>query len=402
MLPRRLRQTAILLFAVAPLLAQTAANPAKTGMDPERLARIPARMKAFVDRGTVPGVVTLVMRHGAVASLEAAGYQDLESKKPMRPDTIFQIMSMTKPVTAVGIMILMEEGKLAISDPVEKHLPEFKGMWVVESRDGEKSRTLVRPERPITIRDLLTHTSGMYGQVPEPLRNLYRDFDRPLSEVVAIGSQTPLDFQPGTRWQYSNIGIAALGRIIEVLADQPYEKFLAARIFEPLGMKDSFLFLPADRHGRLASLYRLEDGKLKKVDSDIFRKGSKFSMPEGGMYSTAEDLGAFYQMMLNGGAYKGRRILSKATVQMMTAVHTGDLQAGGPGMGYGLAWAVVKEPRGALSLQSIGAYGHGGAFGTYGWVDPNRDLIGVFMVQQSNSGDARNAFVALANAAVVD
>jgi len=285
---------------------------------------------------------------------------------------------------------------------VEKHLPEFKGMWVIESRDGHKGRRLVRPERPITIRDLLTHTSGMYGQVPELLKNLYRNFDRPLAEVVAIGSQAPLDFQPGTRWQYSNIGIAALGRIIEVLSDQPYEKFLAARIFEPLGMKDSFLFLPPDRHNRLASLYSLQDGKLKKADRGGFRKGARFSMPEGGMYSTAMDMATFYQTMLNGGTYNGRRILSKATVQMMTTVHTGDLQAGGPGMGYGLAWAVVREPRGALALQSLGAYGHGGAFGTYGWVDPGKDLVGVFMVQQPNSADARNAFVVLANAAIAE
>jgi CubicO group peptidase (beta-lactamase class C family) len=135
----------------------------------------------------------------------------------------------------------------------------------------------VRPDRPITIRDLLTHTSGLCGQVPEPLRNLYRDFDRPLSEVAAIGSQAPLDFQPGARWQYSNIGIATLGRLIEVLSDQPYEMFMAGRIFEPLGMKDSFLFLPADRHDRLASLYRLQDGVLKKVDADGFRKGATFS-----------------------------------------------------------------------------------------------------------------------------
>jgi CubicO group peptidase (beta-lactamase class C family) len=403
MISRRTILLCTALFSLVPSLgAAPPANPAKAGMDPDRLARIPARMKAFVDKGTIPGAVTLVARHGSVASLEAVGYMDWESKKPMRTDTIFQIMSMTKPVTAVGIMILMEEGRLALSDPVEKHLPEFKGMWVVEERDGEKSRTLVRPRRPITLRDLLTHTSGMYGQVPEPLRDLYRNFDRPLSEVVAMGSQAPLDFQPGTKWQYSNIGIATLGRIIEVLSDEPYEKFLETRIFQPLGMKDSFLFIPSGRYERVASLYTLEKDKLKKSDFDIYRKRARYSMPEGGMYATAADLAAFYQMMLNGGTYQGKRILSRATVDLMTQVHTGDLAAGGPGMGYGLAWAVVREPLGALALQSVGSYGHGGAFGTYGWVDPKRDLVGVFLVQQPASAEVRNAFVAMVNSAIVE
>ena len=191
----------------------------------------------------------------------------------MQADTIFQIMSMTKPVTAVGIMILMEEGKLALGDAVEKHLPDFRGMWMIDAQDGDKTRALKRPSRPITIRDLLTHTSGLYGPHPPSLADRYEH--KTLAEVVAMGSQHPLDFEPGTKWQYSNIGIAALGRIIEVVGDQPYEKFLESRIFQPLGMKDSFFFPPPDRHARIASVYALEDGKLKKSTSDSFaRTGS--------------------------------------------------------------------------------------------------------------------------------
>jgi CubicO group peptidase (beta-lactamase class C family) len=393
--------TAVLWLDAAP----PAPNAGKAGMDPELLARIPVRMKAFVDKGTLPGAVTLVERHGALAEIDAVGYRDLETKQPMRADTIFRIASMTKPFTAVGIMILMEEGKLALGDPVEKYLPDFKNMWVIESREGDKNgdtkRTLRRPSRPITLRDLLTHTSGMFGMPPETLDEAIARKTRTLADVVTLASQKPLDFDPGTKWQYSNLGIATLGRIIEVVADQPYERFIESRIFQPLGMKDSFFFLPADRQDRLATVYVLDKGKLKKADWDFGGKDAKYPFPEGGMYSTALDLAAFYQMMLNGGAYNGKRIISRATVDTMTEVHTGDLPVGhSPGMGYGLAWAVVRTADGTLPLASIGAYGHGGAFGTYGWVDPKKDLVGVFLVQQPDVSTERSAFMAMAASAI--
>ena len=387
--------------------APPADNTSKAGMDPELLARVPARMKAFVEKGTIPGAVTLVQRHGALASIEAVGYQDLESKQPMKTDTIFRIASMTKPFTAVGIMILMEEGRVSLGDAVEKYLPDFKNMWVIESREGDKNgdtkRTLRRPSRPVTLRDLLTHTSGMYGMPPETLDEAIARKTRTLADVVTLASQKPLDFDPGTKWQYSNLGIATLGRIIEVVADQPYEKFIESRIFQPLGMKDSFFFLPADRQHRLATVYILDKGKLKKADWDFSGNGAKYPFPEGGMYSTALDLASFYQMMLNGGAYNGKRILSRATAEMMTEVHTGELQAGhSPGMGYGLAWSVVRTADGTLPLTSIGAYGHGGAFGTYGWVDPKKDLVGVFLVQQPDVSTERSAFMAMAASAIAE
>ena len=401
-----LRFLPIVLIGFAILhAAPPAANAGKAGMEPELLARVPARMKAFVEKGTVPGVVTLIQRHGALASLEAVGYQDIESKQPMKTDTIFRIASMTKPFTAVGIMILMEEGRVSLGDPVEKYLPDFKNMWVIESREGDKNgdtkRTLRRPSRPITLRDLLTHTSGMYGMPPETLDEAIARKTRTLADVVTLASQKPLDFDPGTKWQYSNLGIATLGRIIEVVADQPYEKFIESRIFQPLGMKDSFFFLPADRQHRLATVYILDKGKLKKADWDFAGNGAKYPFPEGGMYSTALDLASFYQMMLNGGMYNGKRILSRATADMMTEVHTGELQAGhSRGMGYGLAWAVVRTADGTLPLTSIGAYGHGGAFGTYGWVDPKKDLVGVFLVQQPDVSTERSAFMAMAASAI--
>jgi len=384
------------------LLAATVLAQPKSGLDPVRLARIPERMKSFVDKGTVAGVVTLVQRHGQTPAVDAVGYQDIESKKPMRGDTIFQVMSMTKPVTAAGIMILAEEGRLSLGDPVEKHLPEFRGLWVIDKRDGEKALTLKKPSRLITIRDLMTHTSGMATLPPEGMGgvNFYYNMTKTLAEAASIYSQMPLDFDPGSQWQYSNPGIAVLGRIIEVAGDQPYEKFLEERIFKALGMKDSFLFPPPDKVARIAAVYQDEKGKLKSMGDAIYRKGAKYSMPEGGLYATAADMAAFYQMMLNGGALAGRRVLSKASVEVMTAIHTADVQKGGSA--WGLGWTVVQNSAGTLPLVSQGTYGHGGAFGTYGWIDPKKQMVGVLMLQGALSGDVRNAFVAMASAAVAD
>ena len=392
------RAIAFLFFALP--LAAAPPTLAKAGLDAERLARIQARMKQFVDKGTIPGAVTLVARHGEVAGVESIGWQDIEAKKPMRADTIFQIMSMTKPVTGAAIMMLVDEGRIALTDPVEKHLPEFRGQWMIDKREGDLSRTMKKPGRPITIRDLMTHTSGLPGGSTDPA--LLR---RTLAESVLWGSQQPLEFEPGTQWLYSNIGINTLGRIVEVVADRPYEQFIAERIFQPLGMKDSFFFPPAEKRERIAIPYAYEGGKLKRADVDLYREGFKNPRPSGGMYSTAADMAAFYQMMLNGGAYGGKRFLSRAAVQTMTANHTGDMKAGhGPGLGFGLTWNVVREAMGTLALQSLGTYQHGGAFGTHGWVDPKKDLLGVFMIQLTAgiTQQERNAFIALANAAVTD
>ncbi len=393
-----MHRRALLFLAIACLTrAAEPANVAKAGLDGERLARIPARMKAFVEKGSTAGVVTLVARHGVVAAVDAVGWQDRETGKPMRADTIFQIMSMTKPVTGVAVMMLAEEGKLALNDPVEKHLPEFRGLWVIEKSD-EKTRSLNKPARPITIRDLMTHTSGM-GDYPEALRDPAARNRRTLTEVVGLFSQQPLEFEPGSRWLYSNTGINTLGRIVEVVSDQPFERFLEERVFKPLGMKDTFFFPPADRLERIASVYTPEKGALKKADVDLYRKGARLASASGGLFSTASDMAAFYQMMLHGGTSNGRKILSKAGVEVMTALHTGTLP-----VTFGLTWAVLQKPEATLALQSAGSYGHGGAYGTYGWVDPKKDLLGVFLMQRTGGGgnDERNAFLAMTNAAVVD
>lgn len=400
----------VLLSASSNVIAQVAAEKAvhsapTPGLDTERLARIPARMAAFVARGRAAGIVTLVAHQGRVANLNAVGVQDLEQQTPMRTDTIFQVASMTKPVTAVGIMILVEEGLLALTDPVEKHLPHFANIQLAEKREGKEVESIRRPARKLTIRDLLTHTSGMGSGYPPGFEDLFDKRDHTLAEAVAAFPQRRLEFEPGTRWGYSNMGIATLGRIIEVVAGQRYEEFIAARIFQPLGMVDSHFFVPESKHPRIATIYKLADDKLARAEVDLYRTGAKYPALEAGLYSTAPDLFRFYQMMLNGGVFNKQRILSRHAVELMTRVHTGELPAGfAPGVGFGLGWSVVRNVEGMFRLNAIGTYGHGGLWRTYGFVDPQKELVGVILLQRvSGDGDLADeisAFVALAAAAV--
>ncbi|MCZ2149264.1 MAG: beta-lactamase family protein [Bryobacterales bacterium] len=397
--------TAALLCAGPPIVK----DAAKTGLDPERLAKIPQRLKQFVDKGTAAGFVTLVARHGQVAALDAVGYTDIETKQPMKTDNIFQIHSMTKPVVCIGIMMLVEEGKLALTDPVEKHLPEFRGQMVIDHKTGDGMVVLRKPSRPATIRDLMTHTSGMPLNPAPGIGELHGALHKTLAETVLVESQQPLNFDPGTKWQYSNEGIAALARVLEVESGMPFEKFLAARIFGPLGMVDSYIYPPKEKFHRMPAAYILKDGKPVKYTADPlgegamkFRVGAKYPLPEGGIYSTASDLYRLYQMLLNGGEYNGVRLLSKASIDVMTRVHTGNLTTNGPGMGYGLGFAVVRDAGGELSLLSKGTYGHGGRYGTYFFIDPAKDMIGVFLIHREGGSDERNAFVQMAMSAVVD
>jgi CubicO group peptidase (beta-lactamase class C family) len=398
---------ALLLVCAGALLAQKALP----GVDAVRMARIAPRMKAFADQGQVAGTVTLFAHKGQIAHFEAAGYQDAESRKPMAKDSIFQIMSMTKPMVATAIMMLADEGKVAITDPVEKYLPEFRGQMAIVERGADGSRKVKKPARPITVRDLMTHTSGMIGNPPPGLDGLYQKMDRSLADAVLVYSQTPLEFEPGSQWLYSNPGIATLGRIVEVASDQPFEKFMADRLWTPLAMKDTFLFPPEDKKPRIAAVHTVKDGKLTHAggtilggDSLAYRPGAKYPAPEFGAYSTATDLLAFYEMTRNNGMHQGKRLLSKAAIETMTAIHTGDLHAGHmQGTAFGLAWEVVKANSGTLNYLSIGTYGHGGAFGTHGWVDRARDAVGVYLVQGSGGGgptEAKLAFMRMANAAL--
>jgi len=389
---------------IAALLSSCIA--AASDLDPGRLKQIAPKMQEFVDQGEIAGAVTLVGRHDGVASLEAVGYRDLDKKIPMRTDALFRIASMTKPITAIGIMILADEKRLSVDDPVEKHLPEFRGIKL--KAGGSDAAKLVDPSRPITLRDLLTHTSGMHGGLPRAPADLYLKRDHTPAEAVRLYAKEPLEFEPGTKWSYSNVGIDTLGRIIEIVSGQSYESFLKQRVFDPLAMPDTCFYPTEEQKSRIAITYNRQGGKLVRAQSDIIGlpPGAKFPIPAGGLYCTASDLARVYRMMLNHGQLEGRRILSAASVKEMTRVQTGDLSASfTPGLGFGLGWGLVEQPQGVTAMLSPGTFGHGGAFGTQGWIDPHKDLVLVMLIQRVGlpNGDAspmRREFQAIAVSAL--
>ena len=378
-------KTLLLALAAPVLLAQT-------GFDPTRIAAIPQRMQEFVNQGKAAGVVTLIGRASGVVDLKATGYSDLETKAPMKADQIFQLHSMTKPMVAIGILMLAEEGKLSISDPVEKHLPEFRSL-----------------KEKITLQQLLTHTAGMALNPPAGIGELHGALHKSLADVALVYSQTPLSYAPGGKWQYSNTGIAVLARVLEVHSGLKFEDFLAKRIFGPLGMKDSYIFPPKEKWNRMPTAYILRNGKPVKYTDDPlgegvmkFREGAKYSLPEGGVYATASALFLLYQALLRDGkAANGFRLLSPASVRIMRTVHTGDLATNGPGMGWGLGSFVVRPGFSPMGM-SPGTHGHGGRYGTYYFIDPAKDLIGIFMIHREGGSDERTAFVQMTYAALLD
>jgi CubicO group peptidase (beta-lactamase class C family) len=393
------------------MLVASAASAQSNGVDQDRLSQIPQRMKSFVDQQTVAGAVTLVSHGNDIVEFDATGMADIEAGRPMRKDTIFQIMSMTKPVTAIGIMMLAEEGKLALRDPVEQYLPEFRDLRVA-STVGPDAAHLAMPNHAITIRDLLTHTAGIQDYPgPPAIPDYAQTMSVPLDEVVRQLAKRPLLFQPGTQWSYSSPGIEILGRIIEVCSGEKYVDFITGHILKPLGMKDSFFFPPPDKVDRIAMVYAGQDGKLVRSPASILggdpakhRQGAVFPAPGWGLYSTAEDLLHLYRMMLNDGVYQGHRYLSPFSVHVMTESQTTGIHPVGwmRGSDYGLAWEVVTDPLGELAGHTKGTYGHGGAFGTQGWIDPNNKLISIMLIQGSNGGaeSMTNVFLNMAESSV--
>jgi CubicO group peptidase (beta-lactamase class C family) len=366
------------IFAVLPLAAGAA------DLDKEKLALIRARMQRFVEDGQIAGAVTVVGTSKGIVDLQAVGNLRLDPLMAMLKDALFLIASMTKPITALGILILADDGKLSVDDPVEKHLPEFRGQMLVSEKAADRL-VLKKPPRPITLRDLLTHTSGLPGY-PPGLGDLYTKRNRTLAEATLAMSQRPLDFEPGTRWSYCNSGIDTLGRVIEVVSGQCYETFLAKRIFEPLGMTDTTFRPSKDQLPRVAGLYGLKDGKLVSATGALIGPASEMRhpIPAGGLYSTATDMARFYQMMLSGGSLDGKRVVSAASVKEMTKIQTGQLKCGfTPGMSHGLGFAVVNQPQGVTAMLSPGTFGHGGAFGTQSWADPKRDLFMILLIQRT-------------------
>lgn len=391
------------LLLVLPFALTFARAESAPATDSAKLATIPSQMQKFVDDSTVSGVLTLVATKDRVLHLAAVGKSDLASGREMKTDDLFWIASMTKPITGVCIGMLVDEGKIAWEDPVEKHLPEFKNQWVITEQD-DKRRVIEKSPRPITVRDLLTHSSGV-GNVNSP---------RPhstLAELCMAYSREPLFFAPGAKWNYSNSGINTLGRIIEVASGKSFAEFLDERIIRPLGMKDTTFWPSTEQQKRLAKSYkRTKDGKLEEV-SNFFIQGDladreRTPYPAGGLYSTAEDVAKFYQMMLQGGSVNGRTYLKPETVTEMTRTQSGDLRTGfTDGMSWGYGFQVVREPQGVTAMLAPGTFGHGGAYGTNSWGDPKRGIAYIVMIQaqglpNADASDIRRIFQETTSAAI--
>ena len=425
-MPRRIRRAMfvvllVVVFAPQSLLAQglTVAVPESVGMSSERLERLTAALQGYVDEGRLAGAVAIVARRGKIAYMDAVGYRDVGSRTPMTTDAIFRIASQTKALASVGVMLLQEEGRLLITDPVGKYLPEFMETTVAEP-DGSGGYNVVPAKRPITIRDLLTHTAGIsYGNGPAADRWAeagitgwyFADRDEPVGDVMARLAGLPLDGHPGEAWTYGyNTDI--LGAMIEKISGQTLGAFLGERLFGPLGMDDTHFFLPAGKVDRLATVYSATDGggierapdPGHMVGQGAYVDGPRRSFSAGaGLVSTASDYARFLQMMLNGGELDGVRVLSRKTVESMTVGHTGDIPFR-PGQSFGLGFSVVEDPA-ALGLPaSVGEFAWGGAYHSTYWVDPAEELVVAYMTQIIPAGDIddHGKLRALVHQAIID
>jgi CubicO group peptidase (beta-lactamase class C family) len=353
---------------------------------------IAAALQPFVENHTIAGAVMLVADKDNVLSLDTVGYADVAAKKPMQPDNLFWIASMTKPVTATAMLMLQDEGKLSVDDLVAKYLPELANL---KTADGKPAK--------LTLRHLLTHTSGMGEVTPQESRTA-----RKLADLISCYANRPLQFEPGTKWQYCQSGINSLGRIVEVVSGQSFPEFLQKRIFDPLRMKDTTFYPTKEQMARLAKSYKEADGKLEEVTIFILdghdpAARDRYPAANGGLFSTAQDYIHFCQMLLNLGSFGGRQYLKPESVKLMSTIQTGDLQTGfTEGNGWGLGCCVVRKPQGVTAVLSPGTFGHGGAYGTQAWIDPAKQVIYVLMVQRSNfpNADASDVRCAFQEAAV--
>jgi CubicO group peptidase (beta-lactamase class C family) len=385
--------TSVVCFGAEPALR--AAKPEEVGMSSERLKRVDAFVERLQAEGKLAGAVTAVIRRGRVVQLDAHGFADLEEKRAMRTDDIFQIQSMTKPVVTVAALMLLEEGRFLLSDPVDKYLPELRDMKVaVVKGDAPDGYELVPAARRITIIDLLTHRAGFQGVPPDrspadaSRRKAYqalpprRNFT--LEKYVKVVAAQPLDHQPGTTFRYGP-ATDVVARLVEVISGQPLDQFLRERIFQPLGMTDTGYTVPADKQARMARAYSWSADKgLVKLPLDPVEP--RFFSGDSGLFSTAADYLPFCQMLLNEGELDGRRLLGRKTVELMTARHVESIPLPFmPGMHFGLGVAVRKEDGDAGLLGSPGTYGWGGGYNTYFRIDPQEKLILLLLAQRTFS-----------------
>jgi CubicO group peptidase (beta-lactamase class C family) len=438
------RMLAVALFAALVVTASPAwsqvkvlgleqAPPEQVGVSKEKLGRIHDVLQQNIDDGKLAGTVVLVARRGKLIYADAAGFQDKDEGKPMALDSIFRIYSMTKPLVSVAAMMLVEDGKIQLSEPVSKFLPAFKGQQVSAARpDSEFARMTyanVSADREIIVQDLLRHTAGLaYGEITlnTPVRDAYtkaglyqpgvRDYDvrdlTPAEEVERL-AKAPLAHQPGTVWEYS-LAVDLLGRVVEAASGKRLADFLAERLFEPLKMPDTGFWVPGAKSGRVAQPLAVDfaSGQPIKV-IDVSKQPNNDSGGAGGV-STAADYLRFAQMLLNGGQLDGRRVLSRTTVSLMTSDHLGsriaapvtpsELLLGTPGYTFGLGFAVRQGGGVAGVPGSPGEFMWAGYAGTYFWVDPKEELVAVFMSQAPSTARAyyRRLIKQLVYAAIVD
>jgi CubicO group peptidase (beta-lactamase class C family) len=389
----------VLLLTALPLAGVTLpeAKPEEVGLSSERVQRISQMIQRRIEAGDISGAITAVARNGRIAHLEAKGLMDIETRKPMAKDAIFRIASMTKPVTAVAIMMLIEEGKVRLADPVSRFIPEFKDMKVAVPRSNAPPAAggargaapqfyTVPAEREFTIRDLLTHTSGLVSgpiSTAEAAKVARKPGETLANYIPRLGT-VPLEFQPGSRWTYSpGAGFDTLGRVVEIVSGQSFDQFLKQRIFDPLGMKDTFFSIMPDRTARFASVYQRTAKGLEKQPDPA---ATTYFSGAGGLRSTVEDYLSFGQMLVNGGQLNGKRLLSPRTVELMSSMYVPDTLPGRPrGEGFGLSVRVVGDAVARGTALSNGSFGWSGAQGTHFWVDPKQKLVAVYMVQTSNN-----------------
>lgn len=365
------------------------ANPSDVGLCPDRLARLSAVMGERVEAGQIPGAVVAIVRNDRLAYFEAFGRRDPAAADPMQKDTLFRIYSMTKPLVSVAAMMLWEEGRLLLNDPVSKFIPAFANQQVAVEHGA--SMELIPAEREATVQDLLRHTSGLTYEFrgTGPVQKAYMDariFSRNQTNAdqAATLSGLPLAYQPGTRWEYSR-STDVLGRVVEVASGQSLGQFLEERILRPLGMTDTAFHAPEEKHGRLAGGFAKDPESGAAVSLLEVRQPAKFESGGGGLVSTTMDYARFLQMLLNNGTFAGTRLLGRKTVELMTADHLGPIQ--GPadllptGYGFGLGFAVRLQPGIATMPGSAGQYYWSGAAGTSFWVDPTERLFAVLMIQ---------------------
>jgi len=383
------------------------ADPESVGFSADRLARLDAEFEEYLNEGELAGAVILVARKGQVAYHKAFGSLDKEAGVPMPEDAIFRIASQTKAVVSVGIMMLQEEGELLISDSVGKYLPEFLETTVAEPIAGNGYR-VVPAKRPITIRDLLSHMSGIsygYGLAKDRWEEAgiqswyFADREEPIRETIRRMAALPMDEHPGVRYIYG-YSTDILGALIEAVSGESLADFLQQRILDPLGMKDTHFYLPEEKVNRLSVVYSVnEEGELERAPDPgrmagqgHYVTGPRTSYSGGaGLLSTAEDYARFLQMMLNGGELNGQRILSPSTVKLMTVDHQGDGVFSDPGEGFGLGFYVLEDVGERGSPGYVGEFGWGGAYHSTYWVDPSQELVVVYFTQLLPAGDIDDA-----------